>query len=56
MTMKGNTIIKKINPDANFEVKMAYGFIDDMSNLVNLNEALKSLKICTLRESFAQGI
>ena len=41
-------IILKIG--ANFEGKMACVFINDMKNLVNSTEALKSLKICTLRD------
>ena len=42
--------------DANFDGKMTCGFINNMGNLVNFTGALKSLKICTLRDFFVQGI
>ena len=39
-----------------FKGKIARGFINDMVYLVNFTRALKNLKICTLRNSFVQGI
>ena len=47
-------IILKIN--ANFEVKMTCGFINDTTNSVNFPSALKNLKICTLRDFFVEGV
>ena len=43
-------IILKI--DVSFEEKMTCGFISDIRHLVSFTEALKNLKICTLRDFF----
>ena len=41
-----------LKTDTNFEGKMTFGFINDTRNLVNFDEALKNLKICTFRDVF----
>ena len=42
-----------LESDAKFEEKLALGFKNDMTNLVNFNES-RSLKICTLMCYFCQ--